>query len=421
VFWNLIAPQRPTAESSIWIKFIKKPQDENTGKAAYIDENEHPKDIPVTTVEGGDILLSTFIQSPEGAQDSILSTEQSFVVAANVSSNGVNEVKAELILPGSFSYGDNVRPTQNIQSGESAQWTVKAASDSISNNELKVVCSGTDSNDENVIIYSDTARIFVDVVRKAEVQVIAEIVSPPEATDSTVSINQPFVVRARLVNYGQAGFKIGNYSLELSLPAGQGYTMTDTPKKLLTGYESVEWQINSPSHATSPGNIIIRVPEKEGPRDENTDNEVSFYQQVRRAIVPIRTIQKTVIISALDNRTPNTVVKGQQGVSILGIKIYNRKEDKFSNNVILNGFRISVNDRQGNDVENPEQIISRITVTDYHRSDIVLGEVSSFNSGAMVPLYLSKPDTIYPGATDSIDLVIDIANEPVLDLSLIHI
>ena len=421
VIWNLIAPQRPTAESSIRIKFIKKPQDENTGKAAYIDENKHPKDILVTTVEGGDILVSTFIQSPEGAQDSILSTEQSFVVAANVTSSGVNEVKAELILPGSFSYSDNVKPTQNIQSGESAQWTVKAASDSTSNNELKIVCSGTDSNDENVIIYSDTARIFVDVVRKAEVQVIAEIVSPPEATDSTVSINQPFVVRARLVNYGQAGFKKGNYSLELSLPAGQGYTMTDTPKKLLTGYESVEWQINSPSHATSPGNIIVRVPEKEGPWDENTDNEVSFYQQVRRAIVPIRTIQKTVIISALDNRTPNTVVKGQKQIPMLAIQILNKKEDNFSNNVILNGFGIMVKDRQGNNIENPEQIISRIAVTDYHHSDVVYGEVTNFNSGAMVPIYLSKPVTIFPGAKDSIEMVIDIAQEPVLDNVMISI
>ena len=54
----------------------------------------------------------------------------------------------------------------------------------------------------------------VDVIRKAQVQVIAEIVSPLEATDSTVSINQPFIVRAHLVNYGQAGFKLGNCSLE---------------------------------------------------------------------------------------------------------------------------------------------------------------------------------------------------------------
>ncbi len=423
VVWNLIASQHPTSESPISVQFIKRPVDENSDNPAYVEEDKQATDIIVKTVESGNISLTPYIQSPDGATDSVLSSDQEFTVTANVSSMGVRDLFAEIIIPGSFKLaGQNEKSRKSVDSGESSvQWSIQAASDSTSNNELKIVCLGKDSNDETVTILSDTMRLFVDVIRKAQVQVIAEIVSPIEATDSTVSINQPFIVRAHLINYGQASFKPGNYSLEISLPAGQGYKMTDTPKKILAGHESVEWQITSPAHATSPGNIIVRVPENEEPRDENTDKEVSFYQGVRRAIIPIRTIQKTVIISALDNRTPNTVVKGQKSVSILGVKIYNRKEDKFSNNVILNGFRILVKDRQGNNVENPDQIIARIAVTDYHHSDIVLGEVSNFNSGAMVSLYLSKADTIFPGAADSIDLVIDIAQEPVLDNVMISI
>ncbi|UCE05143.1 MAG: hypothetical protein JSW07_16195, partial [bacterium] len=417
--WNLVASDVPISTSPIIIKYNKIPKDENTNSTAFDDDQTYAT-INVSTETGGTIDITLDIIGPEGALDSVLSSEQELRIGANVTSTGVDSMKARLI-PGSFSFASDVKPTQSFQAGESIQWRVEAPADSMTPAGLKVVCWGHDSRDETVLIVSDTVSLFFNVIRRAEVEVIAEIVSPPEATDSTVSINQPFVVRARLVNYGQAGFKAGNYSLELSLPAGQGYTMTDTPKKILSDYESVEWQITSPSHATSPGNIIVRVPENEEPRDENTDNVVSFYQGIRRSIIPIRTIQKTVVISVLDNRTPNTVVKGQRQVSILGIKIFNKKEDKFSNNAILNGFRVIIKDRHGNYIENPEQIISRIAVTDYHRSDVVFGEVSNFNTGATVPLYLSKPDTIFPGATDSIDLVIDIAQEPVLDNVMISI
>jgi hypothetical protein len=71
-----------------------------------------------------------------------------------------------------------------------------------------------------------------------------------------------------------------------------------------------------------------------------------------------------------------------------------------------------IKDREGNPIENPNQVISRIAVTDYRQSSTVYGEISSFNSGSMIPIVLTQPDVISPGKADSIDLVIDIAAEP---------
>jgi hypothetical protein len=185
-------------------------------------------------------------------------------------------------------------------------------------------------------------------------------------------------------------------------------------KKSLTGFESVQWLIQAPSHPTSLGNIEVRVPQNEGPRDENSDQEVNFWQGIRRDIIPIETIQKTVIVAALENRTPNNVVKGQPQVSMLGITILNQKEDVFSNNIVLNGFRLSIKDREGNAIENPAQVISRVAVTSYQNPEIVYGAVTNFNSGGIIPIYLSQPDTIRAGEADSLDLVIDIAQEPAI-------
>lgn len=415
ITWKLVAPQNPTPEAALRIRFIKLPNDENTGDPAHVDESKQTTDLLVRTVQGGTIATNASIQFPEGAKDLILSSTQTFTISAGVTSSSVKDVTAELIIPGSFSYGINENSRKKVDAGQSSvQWSVRAPSDSASKNVLKVVCFGKDNNDETMTITSDTARINLKVIRSAQVEVIAEIISPQEATDNKVSLTQQFVVQARLANYGQAGFKPGIYNLELFLPFGQDYSTSDPMKKSLTGLESVQWLIKAPAHPTSLGNIEVRVPQNEGPRDENSDQEVNFWQGIRRDIIPIETIQKTVIIAALENRTPNNVAKGQSQVSMLGITILNQKEDVFSNNIVLNGLRLTITDRERKPIENPAQVISRVAITNYRNPAIVYGSVTNFNTGGIIPINLSRPDTIRAGEADSLDLVIDIAPEPAI-------
>ncbi len=407
--WHLIAPDVPTSTSQIIIKYTTKPKDENSDSLAF-DNDIDWVPVEVTTELGGNIGVSLGIIEPTGARDSVISSQQQLTVEANVIVSGVDSLRAQLI-PGSFSFATDVKPTQPFRTGESVQWVVKAPPDSMSRAEIKVVSWGYDSRDETVRIESDTVRLFFRVIRRAEAEVIAEIASPLEATDGKVSINQQFVVRANLENYGQANFTNDAYKLELALPPG--YTTQDPLPRTTTLNNFVEWQIKAPDIATSAANIEVRVPANQGPRDENSEQESHFWQEKRRDFFTIETIRKTVIISAIsENRTPNTVIKGQKQISMLGIRIFNQKDDELSNNVILSGFRVMIKDREGNPIENPAQVISRISVTDYHQSNMVYGEVSNFSSGAMIPIVLTQPDVISSGKADSIDLVIDIAAEP---------
>ncbi|MDZ7319307.1 MAG: hypothetical protein ONB11_09150 [candidate division KSB1 bacterium] len=415
ISWKLKASSVPMATADLTIRFIKLPKDENTSEAAYVDEGKDRINIPITTVIGGNVNLTAAIQSPIGAIDGILSSSQLFVVAANVSSSHMVDLRARLILPGSFSFGDNVNPIQILPAGESSvQWGVRAAADSISNRELKVVCFGKDSNDETVTIISDTARITLSVIRRAEVEVIADIISPPEATDNIVSVNQTFTVQAHLENYGQANF-IGNYHLELVLPAGQGYTTNDSLRRIVSGHAPVNWLIKAPANPTTASNIEVKVRPKEGPLDENSNEEAAFWQEIRRDIISIVTNQKTVRLASLDNRTPSTVVRSQTNIPMLGLEISNLKDDPLSNSVLLNGFRLAIKDRHGNPINQPAQIISRIAVVEFGQPHIIYGAVTDFSGGSIVPIYLSQPLAIAAGVTDSVELVIDIAAEPTLE------
>jgi len=420
ITWHLRSPAVRTPASDITIKFISRPDDKNTNEQANVEKANKTSFITVETVEGGTIEVSAYIVGPEGAKDSVLSSYQTFTVEADVNSVDVNNMVAQIILPGSFSLGTGETRKQNLQLGEaSVQWQVNAARDSVSNSELKIVCSGKDSKDETVIIESDTVRLVVNVIRRAEAKIVANIVSPPEAIDKKVSVDQEFTVQAYLENYGQANFKHGTYNFVLLLP--QGYTTNEDTIKSVTGHNRVEWLIKAPSQPTSVANIKVQVPIDQGPRDENSDDEVHFWQGIRIEEIPIETIQKTVILSSLDNRTPNTVVRGQKQISMLGLEISNRKEDEQSNSIILKGFGIILTDREGTLIENPAQVISRIAVTNYHRADIVYGEVTNFNTGSLIPLYLTQPETISASEADSIDLVIDVVSDPAVNSVMLSI
>ncbi len=410
--WNLIAPDVPTSSSPIIIKYLKKPNDENTNLPAFDDDSTFTR-LDVTTVSGGSIDVALKLLGPAGALDGVISTQQIIRVEANVTATGVDSLRARL-LPGNFSFDTDIKPTQSFRPGESVQWRLNAPVDARSRADIQVYAWGYDRQDETVLIQSDTVSLSFAVIRRAEAEVIAGIVSPIGATDGKVSVGQKFTVRAHLENYGDASFTNDPYYLELVLPAG--YTTQDPVRQSTTGHREVEWLIEAPAQPTPAATIEVRVPATLGPKDENSDQEVHFWQEKRRSFFAIETIQKTVIISTIDiNRTPNTVVKGQQQVPMMGIRIFNQQEDEFSNNVILKGFNITIKDRLGNVIENPAQVISRIAVTDYHDHDRIYGQVTSFNNGATIPLVLAQPDTVYPGRADSIDVIIDIAGEPTIN------
>ena len=408
VTWTLKAPFIPMSLSNITVNYKLEDQfpfDVNTNKSAAFQENV-PITIPLTTVYGGNLSVEAQILGPSGALDNVLSTYQEFDVMSQVVSTNVKEVKTQMVLPDDFSFYPNVNP---VQEGESAQWRIVAPSDSVSKTILKIVAWGKDANNDTVNVYSDTTKITLDILKRAETEVIAEIISPFEATDGVVSVNREFVVQAYLANHGQANF-IDPFNLQLILP--DGYSTADNLKMNLSGGEVAQWQVNAPSFGVSPKNIEIKVPPTGGPRDENSTEEVHFWQENRSDYILITTTEKTVTISKLPGKKTNVVVKGQPNVSLLGMALTNPAVDEKTSSVVLTGFSVTTKDKDGNDFLNPGGTISRMAICNYNRPDIVYGEVTNFTSGANVVINFSVPDTIFPGQTDSVDLVVTISEAP---------
>ena len=409
VTWKLRAPTAPVSESFIVIGYMEGsiPKDENTNSTAYFHPKNDKVNIPITTVPGGNVEITADILSPSGALDRIISTDQKLDVVVQITSYGVRDIESQLLLPGDFSFAPNVSP---VQSGESsAQWQIVAPGDSISNALLKVVSKGIDVNNDTVYIYSDTAKIIVDVVKKGIVEVFADIVSPIEATDRIVSLDQHFVVQAYLVNHGQANFD-GVYNLQIILP--EGYTTEEPLIKNLSGSEVAYWQIKAPGLEMPAANIEVRVPPNAGPRDENSGEEMIFWEENRSTYIPITTYEKSVHISALPNQTPNSAVKGQQNVSMLDLRFFNPKEDELTNKIILSGFKILIKARSGNKISNPGNIISRIAIGEYSNSDNIFGSLTEFSDGSLLTIHFSQPDTIYPDQADTVSIIVDISQNP---------
>lgn len=420
VIWKLKAPFAPTTEANIIINYFenKIPLDENTNTNAYYHPNNNKVNIPITTEEGGYVGLTAGIQDPPGARNGIVSTEQGIYISADVTAFSVNNVVSQLILP-------DIAPSiffefdsafAQIQSGESPLWRINAPDQPVSAAQLKIISWGTDTNNDTVRVYSDTARINISIVQKGKIRIVAQISSPIEATDQIVSIDQEFRIQAYLINLGQAGFD-GQYQFRLTLP--DGYSTTDALTSVLTGDAIAEWKIKAPGYEKTAANIEILVPSGNGPRDENSGSEMEFEDGNRSVNIPITTYQKTVQLSKVVNSAPTTVVNGQQNVPLLSLRFFNPKPDNFSNSVILSGFQILLKDRTGILVNDPAQVISRIAVCKYSDNETIYGAVNDFSSGSMVTIMFAQPDTIHPDQADSINIVVDIASAPQLqDLRL---
>jgi len=405
VVWNLKAPAEVTSLSYITVVYDDKPNDENTGVDAWTNEKDVAS-ISVETVEAGDLSLAIFIQGPEGAQDSVLSSYQEFVIGATVTSDGVKDIKANMQLPNGFLFATDVKPTQSVGQGETIQWRVIAAPDSMSNATLNVTCWGKDENDATIRVDATPAQVAFQVVRRFEAIVDAKIISPPEATDNAVSVNQEFFIQAALQNIGQAP-AVGTCTFELSLP--EGYTALTPLSQTIQPTENVLWKVKAPATSQLAKSFEVRVPPNQGPQDSNSGEEIHFWLEKRGDNISIITNQKTVVVSRLPNRTPNSITRGQQNVSMMGLRIFNRREDEYSNKIVLTGLEVRLKNRLGQPIEQPGQAISKISVTNYHDVSQVYGSVSDFTSSSLIPIYLALPDTIYPDEADSIDLIIDIA------------
>jgi len=391
----------------------KVPLDENANVTANTPFGIQDS-VYVETQEGGSIFTSSRISDPPGAFDAILSTYQQFTVTAEISSFGVSDIKSRLEWPSGFSLPLNMVAEQNLPSIQGVQnviWFVNAPKDPIAQTVLRVITRANDSN-SGLPVRPDTTAVTVQVVNRADVRLFALISSPVEATDGVVSPSQEFKIDAYLENSGTANI-LDQFSLLLSLPAG--YTTLENMLKSAPVNTMIQWTVSAPNYTTSAQNINVNLPLGGEPKDENTNAATYFQPGTRTTSIPILTMEKSVTLDILPDRSPNAVARGDVGISVLGLELINSEEDFLSNNVVLKGLTIKIQKKDGQTITDPQTVISRIAAVKYHDHQYIFGEVTTFNTGSSIELSYTRPDTIRPAEPDSIDIIVDISPTATVD------
>jgi len=414
--WRLKAPDVVTGRAPITVSIDTIPLDENTSFPANT-ENDVEYFWVSTQHSGTAFIDSLWITSPSGALDRVLSTQQSFIVEANVRwYNTVSKPSITLQLEGGFT---TVESNPKTPSGAGQQgrvsWTIKAPEDSKQDKYIWLVLSAQDEGSlQDFTVVSDSLQ--VDVVGRAAVQLNAKIFSPTSAIDNVVSTGQSFIVGAFLTNSGDANLT-GNFSAMIELPEGQGYTLVDLQTQTTTYDDTVFWNIQAPLYERDAKNIHIQLVSY--PKDENTSVSVAADAILLKNVdIPIQTEEKSVIISSFSPREKYTIARGDSSVPVFGLELI-CSGNANSNNVLFSGVKIKMRDRFGNLILNPEDVISRIAIVKHKEGSLIYGQVTEILSANPIEILFSQIDTLKPEIPNRIEFRIDvIANTKISDFYL---
>jgi len=222
--------------------------------------------VIVRTIEKADLAVDSFVISPEGATDGVVSTNQNFKVGALVINRGqagvdsTGKLTLEIGNTGCTLLSDTA---WSFLPGDTVSWMLSAPESSVPANDLIIRMSSI-PNDENtdstasVSILSDTIKI--ETVDRADLSISAEITAPPGAVDDTLSTEQQFILTARVTNRGRAEV---TGSGELSLDLGGSGCWTADSTRIFNLDDSptcsVSWEITAPETPVSLSYLLVKL------------------------------------------------------------------------------------------------------------------------------------------------------------------
>ncbi len=302
VTWRLRAPSVPVLLDSI-ILIEAQGIDQNSGIPVQSLDT-----ILVKTIERADLKLFSFINSPEGARDGVVSTHQWFEVDGLVTNQGqagvdsTGRLKIDLGNTGLTLLSDDT--SQAFIPGDTVRWFLSAPDSAISLSELTMRMNAV-PNDENtdstalVSVLIDT--IMIETVRRADLAVSTQITTPSGATDDTLSTDQQFVLTAWVENKGSAGVTGPG---ELSLITGEvGFWTEDSTRTFyLNGAPtcSVSWEISAPETPLPLSWLVARLTNP--PLDVNSDQ--TAWVSEGRDSVGVVVLEKGVLTDTVEVSEP---------------------------------------------------------------------------------------------------------------------
>ena len=409
--WTVLAPVTPSV-GTISVAITSVPIDVNYGTVpALVDVAESFAEI--VTLEAAEVEVFRFeIESPDGARDGILSTDQEFVVGASViPSESADSVRLELVPPAGFEIsGDaEVFIGEGDGSVRTAAWTVTAPPvEGAMVDTLFLIIRARDENSGGT--FTETGASFgAGVVTKASLDISAFISGPPDALDGVVSVGLPFTVEAMVENTGTADVDTTGARLEIDPP--EGYTVTgDTLLPFYPGIP-VTWNLRAPNNVTPPDNIAVRfaVPYA---LDENTGLDAALLEE--EVFIPVQTEAGWVALSNLssvpdlDTIPPYVVPQGVSGVPVLRIQMRNNS----TYTVGLDTLYVTIETANGRIADDPSRYVSLLELaTSAGSFEAPVGGVNP------VPIVVDHAFTIGESGMDTLLLHADIAaNAPAGEL-----
>ncbi|MCD6115648.1 hypothetical protein J7K93_01420, partial [bacterium] len=384
VTWMVKAPSSGVPDAQLYVRLSDFPREINTGNYAKIEEQIHS--FSIKTIESW-ISTVLSVNNPPGARDNTVSSGQLFWLKVDLTWSNCKDLIAELTLPSGYSTQDDL---QKSVLSNYVIWPVLAPDHVSGPDVFRVSAQGKDQL-QSVIVNSDVDFLYVTTVKKADISLSLDIVSPTDARDGSVSIGQEFVIEASIENKGDAGI-IGNARVKLNtddkgdLPGG--YTTRDPILQDMVNGKA-QWTITAPEHITGEAVSIEALFEKI-PYDENT-NESCFVTQSHYAIaVTTAGASLSVQPGELPQDDGNIVVPGENRVVLMVLKLENEGIEG-ANPIRVSWLKFVIEDENGIPM-NGSRIFKSMYVTDLEQPDLIFGRVSSFNGDDTVSVILNQID-----------------------------
>lgn len=276
VEWTVTAPNNIVENDTFFIKMVTRPQDVNSRTPVLVEKdtvalvvNVHESDLAVTKV---------VIQAPVGATDSLVSTEQRFLLKAKIrKSPNVNSVRARFKPANGYVLADNETAIKTLASeADSVVWRVVAPSnEELAPTDLEVRVDGTNSSGETVL--PDSMSIPVRVQARANLRLNVSITDPLGAANGQLSFGQKLTLLAELNNNGSAG-TYGDAKVKIDLGnSGLTFAENETEEKTLVftnDRAQASWQAQAPDTLSLNKPLTFTV--TQFPQDRNTDEAASI-------------------------------------------------------------------------------------------------------------------------------------------------
>ncbi len=415
--WIFTAPNS-SASDIFTIRYTPTgvPADTNSNVRAAQTETLERLSVRTDSVNSELRIVSFRIIAPFGATDNGLSTGQQFTVRAQVLGIRAAQVTVKLTEPLGFTTNDNTQQVfTTLDEQRDVNWTFQAPLASRLDS-MVVTVSGNDVNDNSLALPTVRRSFSLSVVEQARLAVSGEITSPLSArADGIVTRNQLFTVTARLLNRGAASLSAGSRAqIELtlprdsSIPLADDYSTTSSLQQEITDFINgvATWEIKARNLAsTQIDNIRVRLLQPY-PKDENTDNTATIEDV--EALIPIQTESKTLVVQMLPHPSAGPVAQGEKSSLMMRLKLTNQGNLN-STNILLRMFTLHVRDRNGAPL-NANSAIKALRVVDTRRPAQVLSSLTSISAADSLKISFVPADTLLGGVPDSVDVVVDIAD-----------